>query len=169
MKTIILPIYPNQVQKILSGEKTIEVKKTAPKCELPFKVLMYCTKHKHFALVQGGGETSLFYAFNPYTAFIVGGELANGKVVGEFICDKVDYINSEKDLYGYHITAVKAYDKPKELVNYGNTCDEDEDCRFCEYKIDNSSENGYDVYCGCNCFKPITKAPKNYIYVEEDK
>jgi predicted transcriptional regulator len=160
MKTIMISVHPEWVAKILSGEKTLEIRKTMPKCELPFKVLMYCTKHRHFALVQGGGKTSLFYACNPYTAFIVGGELANGKVVGEFICDKVNYINYEtiedysgdvgdvcynnseyekmcsdacidyyslfeyssgKDLYALHITAVKAYDKPKELGEYGLT------------------------------------------------
>ena len=46
MKSIILSIQPKYVAKILSGEKTIEVRKVIPQCETPFKVYIYCTKEK---------------------------------------------------------------------------------------------------------------------------
>ena len=44
MKSILISIKPKWVAKILNGEKTIEIRKTAPKCELPIDVYIYCTK-----------------------------------------------------------------------------------------------------------------------------
>jgi predicted transcriptional regulator len=46
MKKILISINPKWVKKILNGEKTIEVRRTAPKCELPCEVYIYCTKEK---------------------------------------------------------------------------------------------------------------------------
>jgi len=94
MKTIIISIQPKWVEKIASGEKTIEVRKTAPK-EAPFKALIYCTKNQ--PILQ------YFYNFKTYKTIsedtyygrgqsINYGLEGNGKVVDEFICDKVDFI-----------------------------------------------------------------------------
>lgn len=46
MKAIMISIQPEWVEKILNKEKTIEIRKTIPKCELPVKVYIYCTKDK---------------------------------------------------------------------------------------------------------------------------
>ena len=46
MKNIMISIKPQYVEKILNGEKTIEIRKTMPKCELPCKVYIYCTNGK---------------------------------------------------------------------------------------------------------------------------
>lgn len=46
MKAILISIKPKWVAKILNGEKTLEIRKTAPKCELPIDVYIYCTKNK---------------------------------------------------------------------------------------------------------------------------
>lgn len=46
MKAILMSIRPKWVEKIANGEKTVEVRKTVPKCDQPFKVYMYCTKEK---------------------------------------------------------------------------------------------------------------------------
>lgn len=43
MKAIILSIRPNWCKLIWSGMKTVEVRKTRPKLETPFKVYIYCT------------------------------------------------------------------------------------------------------------------------------
>ena len=37
---------PKWCGKIVSGEKTIEVRKTRPKMETPFKCYIYCTKEQ---------------------------------------------------------------------------------------------------------------------------
>lgn len=41
---ILQPIKPQYCELIASGKKTIEVRKTRPKCELPVKVYIYETK-----------------------------------------------------------------------------------------------------------------------------
>lgn len=43
MKSVILSIRPNWCEKIISGKKTIEIRKTKPKIETPFKCYIYCT------------------------------------------------------------------------------------------------------------------------------
>lgn len=43
MKSVLISIKPKWVEKIEIGEKTIEVRKTAPK-EVPFKAYIYMTK-----------------------------------------------------------------------------------------------------------------------------
>lgn len=45
MKSVLISIRPEWVEKIVNGEKTIEVRKSAPK-ELPFKAYIYCTKDR---------------------------------------------------------------------------------------------------------------------------
>lgn len=45
MKSVLISIKPKWVEKIVNGEKTIEVRGTAPK-EVPFKAYIYCTKDK---------------------------------------------------------------------------------------------------------------------------
>ena len=47
MRAIIISIKPEWVEKILNGEKTIEIRKTMPKCKLPCKVYIYCSKGKY--------------------------------------------------------------------------------------------------------------------------
>lgn len=44
MKSVLISTQPKWVEKIAKGKKTIEVRKTAPKCEVPFKCYIYCTK-----------------------------------------------------------------------------------------------------------------------------
>ncbi|MBO7213989.1 MAG: hypothetical protein J6V66_00680 [Clostridia bacterium] len=47
MKAVMISIQPKWVEKIANGEKTIEVRKTAPKLETPFKCYIYETKTKN--------------------------------------------------------------------------------------------------------------------------
>ena len=49
MKSILISIRPEWVAKILNGEKTIEIRKTAPKCDLPIDVYIYCTNGRAVA------------------------------------------------------------------------------------------------------------------------
>ena len=47
MKAVLMSIRPTWAQKIDSGEKTVEVRKSFPvKLKTPFKVYLYCTKGK---------------------------------------------------------------------------------------------------------------------------
>lgn len=88
-KAVMLSIRPKWCEKIASGEKTIEVRKTRPKLHTPFKCYIYCTKDKHLAFMQNASGTNLIACMNAETAIPVGGFLGNGKVIGEFTCDQI--------------------------------------------------------------------------------
>ena len=60
MKAIMISIQPKWVAKILNGEKTIEIRKSMPKCDLPIKVYIYCTKEKILgSLIKVGSEENI--------------------------------------------------------------------------------------------------------------
>lgn len=131
MKAVMLSLRPQWCEKIFSGEKTIEVRKSAPKLEPPFKVYVYETKTGFIEAVRGTC---------PICAF------SRGKVIGSFVCDRVrlcipfglkghllsqevyremcltkeqlDKYGGLKTLYGWHITEPKLFDKPKELGEF---------------------------------------------------
>lgn len=46
MKDVMLSVRPEWCEKILSGEKTAELRKTSPKLEPPFRCHIYCTVGK---------------------------------------------------------------------------------------------------------------------------
>lgn len=170
MRAILISVKPKWCDKIASGEKTIEVRKSAPK-EVPFKAYIYETK--------GATETPWVDEDGHY---IYKGK---GQVIGEFICDKVEkfdvpypawnkaylndifrnscltytdlhsYIGSGNRGYGWHISDLKIYGNPKELSEFKTGC------KGCKER---------DTYhCKFYCYgeRPLTRPPKNYIYVEE--
>ena len=76
-KAVMLSIRPKWVEKIASGEKTIEVRKTRPKLETPFRCYIYCTlpKYPHEDFIATDYPRPQFYG--------------GGKVIGEFTCDRI--------------------------------------------------------------------------------
>lgn len=113
MKAIIMSVQPQWLKKILVGEKTIEIRKTIPKCDLPIDVYLYCTQKK----VNG---ENLYIQFDqnqfrddawdyPYFDTKPGGAgadyLANGKVVAKFTLNKVEEVLTQ-----HHIDA-EQYDR----------------------------------------------------------
>lgn len=96
-KAVLISIRPEWCEKIMSGRKTIEVRKTRPKINPPFKCYIYCTKpeEKLLAIMKDGdenyGET---YHGKPVfiktekapTTGILG---MRQKVIGEFVCDEI--------------------------------------------------------------------------------
>lgn len=89
-KAVLISIRPEWCEKIINGQKTIEVRKTRPKIETPFKCYIYCTgSDLHRALVVGGETAKQIICCNYKTAIPCGGVIGNGKVIGEFTCDRV--------------------------------------------------------------------------------
>lgn len=94
MKSILISIKPEWICKILNGEKTIEVRKTAPKCELPVDVYIYCTKGDNLHRNKVGW----WFVHDHPTTFITQDDSAtireqkpfNGKVVAKFALRKVE-------------------------------------------------------------------------------
>lgn len=75
-KAVLISIRPKWCELIASGKKTIEVRKTAPKIKTPFKCYIYETR----GFERVGNEN---------LNCVVGGN-GRGKVIGEFVCDKID-------------------------------------------------------------------------------
>lgn len=149
MAAVLISIRPEWCEKIASGEKTIECRKTRPKIDPPFKCYIYQTH-------EGQKE----------------GRLHSG-IIGEFICRKIQRFDCGYDsrynvtgaeigdmcltydqfyrygknrpLYGFGISDLKIYDTPKELSDY--------------QRMENGTMWSYPV--------KITRPPQSWMYVEE--
>lgn len=196
MKAVLISIQPQYCELIARGKKTIEVRKTRPKIETPFKCYIYMTATK---------ERCKFWEY--ITAYQNSkGEVLNGsqKVIGEFVCDRItccqayygdsgekhltnlfgvdtsktclswneifDYIigKEKKDATGWlwHISDLKIYDKPKELREF---------CAYCKKETEDADEDckgcSY-VFKGTTtgeiyCDRVILRPPQSWQFVEE--
>lgn len=190
-KAVMLSIRPKWAEKIANGEKTIEVRKTRPKLEPPFKCYIYCTppKYPHEDFIATDYPMPQFYG--------------GGKVIGEFPCDRIDRLAPANEpygiydidddyvfqtclengalwdyghgtpLYGWHISDLLIYDEPRELSEFSPVC---------RYKNDDNSCPSRKVACFfqrydynqdgtlniVECGKVIEHPPKSWCYMEED-
>lgn len=172
MNSYIVSIRPKWVEKIASGEKTIEVRKSAPK-EVPFKAYIYATKPKKwFSCGAVSTSDELLWLANGKVEMCDGFKFwadsgvyqgLNGRVIGEFICDKVDeYTFSHYEaeyrvthveqkamclnqpelirygkgntLYGWHISDLKIYDTPKKLSEFHAVCKYINEDKTCHFR-----------------------------------
>ncbi len=218
MKSVLISIQPKWCELIANGKKAVEVRKTKPKLDTPFKVYIYCTKAKqHFSL--GGGvyatNDTLYRLPTGEVKFGDGFELIgswvgeydennflNGKVIGEFVCNQIDTYDddtihafSHEDyskwndfdlynscvhpedferyandnwLYGWHISNLIIYDKPKELSEFYTVCKLN--CEYCEMwgSVRVNAEE-FDMDCKSDWFnhKPLTRPFQSWGYVYE--
>lgn len=195
MKAVLMSIHPKWCEKIFNGEKTIEVRKTAPKLEAPFTVYVYQTKLK----VNKGDSFMVVDALNE--------NLGCGKVIGSFVCYRItccqaycgesgekhltnlfgdeikrtcltghemfDYIvgKGKKEGTGWlwHITEPKLFDKARELREFIKPCPFNEDCDIlCPYsegEYHGDGINGDVEFIGCG--NTLTRPPQSWCYVEE--
>lgn len=186
-KAVLLSIQPRWCGLIANGKKTIEVRKTRPKIETPFKVYIYCTNDKknHFWT----GKRYSYADERSHNAFDKDG---NGKVIGEFICDALishcemanadiaeqqgcirreqlfEYANGA-ELYGWHISNLKIYEQPKALEAFSPYCHfqnngycQCEDECGCKKFMFNPFGDVKDVMC-CNY---VSQPPRSWCYVE---
>lgn len=188
MKSVLISIQPKWVEKIANGEKTIEVRKTRPKIEAPFKCYIYCTKAKNkWSLCDYEG------AYQNREGEIV---YAQQRIIGDFVCDKFYLIKNQgsrfsvadeeqsvtneiarqsclyyddmvgylgnKDGYGWHISDLKIYDTPKELNEFERPCSYKGTCYYCA-RAKFESDGTF------LCNTEINRAPQSWCYVEELK
>lgn len=105
MKKVLISIQPQWCELIASGKKMIEVRKTRPKIETPFKCYIYCSKGKTF-LYKNPNNGELFLDSNGgYRGGDYEDRFLTGKVIGSFVCDKVYKIVPDGEYYsnGYDI------------------------------------------------------------------
>lgn len=91
-KAIMLSIRPKWCEKIASGEKTIEVRKTRPKLDTPFKCYIYCS--------QSGDARRLV--------------CGRGKVIGEFICERIYKIDKDSTDFLFKAGGLSVYKQAAE-------------------------------------------------------
>ena len=106
MKAVLISIKPKWCDLIASGKKTVEVRKTRPKIETPFKCYIYCTHDNrknalHLYINSGYGRKEIgvignwrsgkdVVDVNPHIPeYRYNAYLAEGKVIGEFVCNNV--------------------------------------------------------------------------------
>ena len=161
MRKVLICVHPKWCELIFNGQKTIEVRKTRPLIDMPFKVFVYETKAQFVKSIRGACTTFGY---------------GRGKVIGSFVCDRVrlcipfglkghllsqevyremcltkeqlDKYGGLKTLYGWHITEPKLFDKPKELSEFRKVCLNGK-CSDC-------------IYEECK----ITRPPQSWQYVE---
>lgn len=168
MKSVLISIKPKWCEKIASGEKTIEVRKTRPKIDTPFKCYIYMTQGKLKDL-------------GIYSEWVYKNRM---KVIGEFICNnasELDYVyywnngyefatcltyrqvadyGKGKTLYGWHISDLKIYDKPRELSEFSRPCSYSGLCFSCKRTSFKKDGN-------LLCNTKITRPPQSWMYIED--
>lgn len=92
MKSVLISIRPKWCELIVSGEKTIEVRKTRPKIETPFKCYIYCTMGDviRFRGHRSKATKNTVWLGKPLNNISPGRYTGNGMVIGEFVCDKTE-------------------------------------------------------------------------------
>lgn len=119
MKSVLISIKPKWCELIASGKKTIEVRKTRPKCDTPFKCYIYCTKDKGISFWTGKR-----YAYADDRSHNLFDVCGNGKVIGEFVCRNMTCVQAaidsqgEKHLYNTAFIENRMCLTDEELFNY---------------------------------------------------
>lgn len=182
-KAVLISIRPEWCEKIASGQKTIEVRKTQPKLDAPFTCYIYQTKHRWvFSMLRSRfGKYALADRLESFF----------GMVIGEFKCDKIYdcdadsvglfdkatkkrlpescldwktiylYTKGRLPIYGWHISNLVIYDKPKELSEFRKPG------YRTGYKIVNDNKRGV-VSIPFNCENVhLQRPPQSWCYVQE--
>lgn len=199
MKSVLISIKPKWCELIKSGKKTIEVRKARPKIDTPFKCYIYCTKVRtdmpafvdedgHVIYTVGGNVIGEFVCdeIEHFTkAFFDEQDERDTEEIAYFLeesclsySELCNYVKLD-DFYGWHISDLKIYEKPRELSEFF-TADK-EAIRQCEnreqsyYAFTDTGyiKNGFyckkkDDWCFGGCKrKVLTRPPQSWCYVEE--
>ena len=94
MKSVMISIQPKWCGLIANRKKTVEVRKTKPELETPFKCYIYCTKSKK-EFLQSHSNIKFYCEDRDF----IGGHgvgwyrRLNGSVIGEFVCSDITWGN----------------------------------------------------------------------------
>ena len=159
MKSVLISIRSEWCQKIVSGQKTIEVRRTRPKMNPPFKCYIYkCGSGKVIGeflcnkIIEDRtyGHNEEFYRAACMSA-----------------CDVAAYA-MQSPMYGWHISNLKIYDTPKDLNEFWFPPElycEKERCGKCPF--DQTADVNGEYSFDCEWKRPLTRPPQSWCYVEE--
>ncbi len=158
MNAVMLSIRPEWCEKILNGKKTVEIRKTRPNLETPFKCYIYETLGKTYRRKVFTGET-------------LRSSEGRGRVICEFVCNRIENFRAESivftsevrskscvpvsdlvnygngnHLFAWHISNLVIYDRPKELS---------------QFFVESNATTDYPM------LKQMTRPPQSWCYVEE--
>jgi predicted transcriptional regulator len=197
MKAVLMSIRPEWCELIASGKKTVEVRKTIPRKFVhdrfyggyltePFKVYIYDTT----------GHTATPWMDEDGRMIFQG----RGEVIGEFVCNMVDtfsitesggvrikrfrslhetclsvtemreYLGNNIG-YGWHISELVIYDKPKELGEFRKMCNYRNDDGSCLYRKVECPHVKFDFNPNgtvnlAECRDRMERPPQSWCYVE---
>lgn len=92
MKSVLISVRPKWCELIANGKKTVEIRKTKPKLEPPFKVYIYCTGGPPYLNSHNGYCYLEERDVLGYRGAGLYCRLNNG-VIGEFVCGNIDYLH----------------------------------------------------------------------------
>ena len=161
------------MEKIANGEKTIEVRKTRPKLDTPFKCYIYCTQsgvalgawEKHSKVIGEFTCDRIYKIDKDSTGFLFkSGGLSVYKQAAEEKCglrvamtdDKLHGYLGHFQGYGWHISNLKIYDTPNELSKFSRPFENRIDKVCDEFGCASCENDGH-----------IKRPPQSWCYVEE--
>ena len=123
---VLLSIHRRHAENIFAGLKAFEIRKTVPKAvTFPFSVYMYETKGSGLGLVVGKFECERIQYINCFDPAVRCTEaIKQQKEILKVSCLDFMIISiyaGNKRVYGWHITEVVRYDRPRELSDFGIT------------------------------------------------
>ena len=186
-KAVLLSIRPNWCKMIWAGMKEVEVRKTRPTLETPFKAYIYCTGHDGWVMKSPKA----------------GVQKMDSRVIGEFTCDKIDklvHVGTMMDIniltsdgwykpadallqaaclteetvkkylqgrngYGWHISDLKIYNQPKDIMCFHRAVEENE--LWCKKCAIGKKKDVHCAFCyGLDGLR-LRRPPQSWCYVEE--
>ena len=159
-KAVLISIRPEWCEKIMSGQKTIEARKTRPKMNPPFKCYIYkCGNGKVI------GEFLCDEIININGAGRIPSDIARPTCLEP--AELHQYLGAAVG-YGWHISNLKIYDTPRELSEFWRGCPEyselSTNCWICE----NVCGDGDETDCNTNGRLYLRRPPQSWRYVEEE-
>nr|DAG75285.1 MAG TPA: hypothetical protein [Caudoviricetes sp.] len=187
-KAVMISIKPQRCELVTQGKETVEVRKTKPKLKTPFKCYIYETKGLYRGstgcLFQGLGKVIGEFVCDYIEEYLSVKSKITGCVEYQIslqkLCEDIDLSIHEfcsygngKPLYGWHISDLVIYDKPKELYEFDKPCtDPYQYCEVCKHGLVQypSDIETYEDLAGCCydtvCLNQLQKPPQSWCYVE---
>lgn len=113
-KAVMLSIRPKWCEKIVNGNKTIEVRKTRPKMDAPYKCYIYCTIGGRDLNIPISQERLMRDYLETGSMESLNCPLGNGKVVGEFTCDRIYRIDKDSTDFLFKAGGLSVYKQAAE-------------------------------------------------------
>ena len=185
-KAVLISVRPKWVELIASGRKTAEVRKNRPQIETPFICYLYMSRyHWAFDLLRNYGMEELADRLAAETGMVVGEFICDSiykfstvvylgneqlisddEVVKKSCVPRSDLRKYEGTiapygLYGWNISGLKIYEKPKRIFDFVRpACERASDCGA-----------GCSYWCGSlhRCMRNyiVLTPPQSWMYVEE--